>query len=155
MGGCGKDTFAKVLNEFIPTKKYSSIDVIKDIAKMCGWTGGKTEKDRKFLSDLKKLVSDYSDLPFLAVSTQVEWFKFSHTYEVLLIDIREPENIKRAVEAFGARTILIDNTRTPYIASNDSDSRVFDYDYDIVILNNGSLEELRESVRIFVELHLK
>lgn len=155
MGGCGKDTFAEVLNEFIPTKKYSSIDAIKEIAKMCGWAGGKTEKDRKFLSDLKKLVSDYSDLPFLAVSAQVEQFKNSDAYEVLLIDIREPENIKKAVKAFGARTILIDNKRTPYIASNDSDSRVFDYDYDIVILNNGSLEELRENVSLFVELHLR
>ena len=29
---CGKDTFAKLLNEFVPTIKYSSIDKVKDIA---------------------------------------------------------------------------------------------------------------------------
>ena len=49
MARCGKDTFATFLNEYIPTLKYSSIDKVKTIAKLCGWDGGKTEKDRKFL----------------------------------------------------------------------------------------------------------
>ena len=33
MARCGKDTFAKYLNEIIPTLKYSSIDKVKEIAK--------------------------------------------------------------------------------------------------------------------------
>lgn len=37
MARCGKDTFAKFLNEITPTMKYSSIDKVKDIARLCGW----------------------------------------------------------------------------------------------------------------------
>ena len=36
---------------------YSSVDEIKRIAKDIGWTGSKTERDRKFLCDLKLVVS--------------------------------------------------------------------------------------------------
>jgi len=43
MARSGKDTFAALMNEFIPTKKYSSIDYIKEIAKLCGWDGQKFE----------------------------------------------------------------------------------------------------------------
>ena len=60
----GKDTFAQLLNQYENVYKISSIDKIKQIAIDCGWSGKKTEKDRKFLSDLKMLVSDYSDVIF-------------------------------------------------------------------------------------------
>ena len=46
MARSGKDTFAALMNEFVPTKKYSSIDYIKEIAKLCGWNGQKNEKSR-------------------------------------------------------------------------------------------------------------
>ena len=95
MARCGKDTFAKFLNEIIPTLKYSSIDKVKDIAKLCGWNGGKSEKDRKFLSDLKLLTSDYSDMPFEAIKQKVNDFMKDKKYLVMLIDIREPEEIEK------------------------------------------------------------
>ena len=36
MARCGKDTFAQILDEIVPTLKYSSIDKVKSIAKQCG-----------------------------------------------------------------------------------------------------------------------
>ena len=96
MARCGKDTFAKFLNEITPTMKYSSIDKVKDIARLCGWEGGKTERDRKFLSDLKLLTTDYSDMPFKEIKKKVEKFMSDKTYEVMLIDIREPNEIEKA-----------------------------------------------------------
>ena len=74
MARCGKDTFAKFLNDIVPTLKYSSIDKVKDIAKLCGWDGGKTEKDRKFLSDLKLLTTEYSNMAFEAIKSKVNEF---------------------------------------------------------------------------------
>ena len=50
VGGSGKDTFASFLNKYIPTHKYSIVDLPKEAAKVLGWDGGKTERDRKFLS---------------------------------------------------------------------------------------------------------
>ena len=49
----GKDTFALLLNKCEPVYKYSIIDKVKAMALDCGWKGGKTEKDRKFLSDYR------------------------------------------------------------------------------------------------------
>lgn len=155
VGGCGKDTFAQFVDEFIPTLKHSAIDKVKSIAKQCGWDGGKTEKDRKFLSDLKLLTTEYSDMPFEDLKKIVSIFLYNTPYLVLLIDIREPEEIERAKKEFGAKTILIRNDRIKPITSNMADANVENYDYDFIIDNNGTLEEFRETTRRFVKENIK
>ena len=145
-----------MLKEVVPTIKFSSIDRVKDIARFCGWDGGKTEKDRKFLSDLKLLTTDYSDMPFNSIKTTVDAFKnYDEEHTVLLIDIREPGEIERAKNAFDARTILITNNRVSPILSNMADANVNNYSYDIVIENNGTLDDLRETVQKFVNNYIK
>ena len=150
MARCGKDTFAKFLNDIVPTLKYSSIDKVKDIAKLCGWDGGKTEKDRKFLSDLKLLTTEYSNMAFEAIKSKVSEFLEDSKHVVMLIDIREPAEIEKAKTAFGAKTILIENKNVKTISSNMADANVFNYTYDYVVKNNGSLEEFKENVKKFV-----
>lgn len=154
MARCGKDTFAMFLNEFVPTLKYSSIDKVKEIAALCGWNGGKTEKDRKFLSDFKMLTSEYSDMPFNAIKEKVSEF-LNDSNEVMLIDIREPEEIEKAKMAFNAETILIKNNRVNIIASNYGDASVFDYTYDYIIENEGTLEDFKGNIKCFVEEVIK
>lgn len=151
MARCGKDTFAAFLSEFIPTTKFSSIDKVKEIAKICGWKGGKTERDRKFLSDLKTLLTEYADMPFKEIEKKVEEFKENNKTNVLLIDIREPNEIQRAKEKFNAKTILIENNRVDVISSNFADANVFNYDYDYVLHNNGTLEEFRLLAKEFAK----
>ena len=53
-GGSGKDTFVEYVSKYAKVYNFSSVDKVKEIAKLIGWTGTKTDKDRKFLSDLKK-----------------------------------------------------------------------------------------------------
>lgn len=151
MARCGKDTFAAFLNEFIPTLKYSSIDKVKCIAKMCGWNGGKSEKDRKFLSDLKILTTDYSNMPFEAIKEKVDEFLVSDEFSIMLIDIREPEEIEKAKNTFNAKTILIENKRVKFINSNMADANVFNYTYDYIVQNNGTLEEFKKNIKNFVD----
>ena len=154
MARCGKDTFAAFLNEFIPTLKYSSIDKVKEIAKLCGWDGGKSEKDRRFLSDLKVLTSQYSNMPFKAIENEVERFLTDEKHFVMLIDIREPEEIEKAKNAFNAKTILIENNRVEFIDSNMADANVFNYNYDFVIKNNGTLEEFKKEIECFARTYI-
>ena len=149
MARCGKDTFAKILNEYIPTLKYSSIDKVKEVAKLCGWTGGKSEKDRKFLSDLKQLTTEYSDMSFEDIRLNMHKFISDDIHYIMLIDIREPKEIERVKQVFNAKTILIKNNRVKNISSNNSDANVFDYTYDFVIQNNGTLDEFRNNIYKF------
>lgn len=65
-GGVGKDTFITFFNEAVGgrAQSYSTITPVKKIAKYVGWDGLKTEKARKFLSDLKALLNEFNDYTF-------------------------------------------------------------------------------------------
>lgn len=155
MARSGKDTFAEYLNYFVPTLKYSSIDKVKDIAKQCGWGGTKDEKSRKFLSDLKVLTSQFNDMPFQAIKTVVEQFKEDKEKRILLIDIREPTEIEKVKKTFNAKTILIKRNSVKNITSNMADANVFNYKYDYIIENNGTLDEFYWTVYKFAKDVLK
>lgn len=154
---CGKDTFAEILNDYIPTTKYSSIDCVRNGALLAGWYDNrKTEADRRFLSDLKKLLINYNDYPFNDVKILAEDFcnqQYSVESQVLIIDIREPEEIQKIVNHFkgitDVITVFISNNNIKPIVSNQSDANVEDYIYDYYIDNNGTLEEFKETVRTF------
>ena len=70
---------------------------------------------------------------------------------ILLIDIREPKEIEKAKKAFGAKTILIKRNDVKSITSNMADAGVFDYDYDFVIENNGTLDDFYWAVYNFAK----
>ena len=148
-GGTGKDTFVSFVSESIPTMNFSSVDKVKEIAKIIGWTGGKTERDRKFLSDLKLLCTDYNDMPFKSMSDKVEEFLKSNDF-LLFLHIREPNEIEKAKTAFNAKTVLIKRDSVEQITSNMADGNVFNYDYDIVINNNDGINELKIKALNFV-----
>ena len=150
-GGNGKDTFAEILNKYISAFKYSSIDLVKEMYESIGIDrNNKSEKKRKLYSDTKDMLTKYDDIPFKDISSFVTDFKNNMIEtEVLLIDIREPSEIARAVEAFGAEAILIRNPNVEKIESNHADANVENYKYDYIIENDGSLEQLDRVTKFF------
>lgn len=148
-GGSGKDTFIEFCSKYTAVKNFSSVDKVKEVAKLVGWDGGKTDKDRKFLSDLKRLTTEYNDMAFNSVKEAVKEFLQSNN-ELLFIHIREPEEIKRASEAFNALTLLVKREGLKNIDTNDSDKFVDDYPYDYIILNS-TLEKLESDAFDFVK----
>lgn len=149
-GGCGKDTFVSLVADISYTMNFSSVDKVKEIARSIGWNGGKTEWDRKFLSDLKLLCTKYNDMPLNSMKEKYEEFLDSHA-SFLFLHIREPEEIKKAKRIFNAKTILIKRDSVKHIVSNMADARVFNYDYDIVINNDDSIEKLRDKAYYLVK----
>lgn len=147
--GCGKDTFIEFVSKYALVTNFSSIDKVKEIAKQIGWDGQKTEKDRKFLSDLKKLTTEYNDMAFKSIDEAVRDFHKSAA-ELLFIHIREPEEIKKVVKNFEAMTLLIKRDNFLPIQSNYSDANVENYEYDYVITNT-TLEELDKQALKFVQ----
>lgn len=147
-GGSGKDTFVEFAAKYAKVFNFSSIDKVKEVATIIGWNGGKTEKDRKFLSDLKRLTTDYNDMAFNSVKSAVEYFENSDE-EIMFIHIREPEEIARAQAAFNAKTLLVKRAGLDNITSNYSDASVENYDYDYKIYND-TLENLESAALDFV-----
>ena len=149
----GKDEFAKILNNYISTVKYSSIDCVRNGASEAGWyKGSKKDKDRKFLSDLKKLLTDYNDIPFKDLKYIYDDFMnelYSPESEILIFDIREPDEIERAVKEFNAITVFISNSNVTPIFSNDSDANVENYQYDYYIDNSGTLADFEANIKVF------
>lgn len=150
--GNGKDTFAEFLSKYISVFKYSSIDLVKEMYESIGIDrNNKNEKKRKLYSDTKDMLTKYDDIPFKDIMSIVTDFKNNKIEsEILLIDIREPNEIARAVEAFGAETILIKNPNVERVESNHADANVENYNYDYIIENDGSLWQLDMMAKIFV-----
>jgi hypothetical protein len=150
VGTSGKGTFVDFVSKYIQAHKYSIVDLSKEAAKVLGWDGGKSEKDRRFLSDIMDLSTEYNDAPFKDVSSIVVDFKNNRIEtDVLFIDMRDPKDIARAVEIFGAETILIENPNVGKIESNHADANVRDYEYDYIIENDGTLEQLDKVAKYF------
>lgn len=149
-GGCGKDTFINYLSKYCKVYNFSSVDKVKEIASIIGWKGTKTDKDRKFLSDLKRLTTEYNDMSFNSIKEAVSIFKKSED-EIMFIHIREPEEIKRAAVTFNAKTLLIKREGLKIITSNYSDASVENYNYDYIVLND-SLENLKKKAKQFIEI---
>lgn len=154
-GGCGKDTFVKFVGECVPTMNYSSVQPIKDIAKHLGWKGEKTDKARKMLSDLKKISTDYNNLPMNYIDCAIRQFVSpKNTDMFLFIHIREPEeitNIVKKYKEYHIETILISNPNVKEIKTNDSDKNVSNYKYDYLIPNDGTLNDFKETAECFTK----
>ena len=149
VGGSGKDTFVEFCKKYTSVVNFSSIDKVKEIARIIGWNGTKSEKDRKFLSDLKRLTTEYNDMSYKSVVDAINLFNNSES-EVLFIHIREPEEIKRIVDEFNAIALLIKRRDINPINSNYSDASVNNYNYDYII-ENTTLEELDKKAYNFIK----
>lgn len=147
----GKTTFENLVAKYAKTMIYSSVDFVKEVAKCAGWDGVKDEKGRLFLSQLKSIMTRYDDIPYKKVKEEVELFQHSDA-EILFLDIREPEEIARAVKDFKALSVFVERQNNNQSLSNDSDRRVKEYgNYWFWIDNNAGLKELDAKAYNFVE----
>ena len=63
--GAGKTTFETNVQKCMGDSFcyiLSTVDFVKEIAKKCGWDGTKDLKNRKFLSDLKDLLTNWNNV---------------------------------------------------------------------------------------------
>ena len=149
-GGVGKDTFVEYCSHYAKVKNISSVDKVKEAAKiLVGWNGEKDEKTRKLLSDLKIMSIEYNDYPIKYIQNQAEEF-YNSDNDLMFVHIREIDEIKKVKELVGAKTLLITTNRVKRITTNLSDANVENYEYDYHIQNDGTLEELEEMAKEFV-----
>lgn len=146
----GKDTFIKMVSKYAKTENFSSIDKVKEYALKIGWDGNKDSKGRWFLSELKKILTIYNDIPYKITCEEIEKFLKSEK-EIMFIHIREPEEIEKIVKKYNAESIIVNRTVTEEI-SNDSDRYVDSYcGYTYSLNNDSSFENLDNIAKSFVE----
>lgn len=68
----------------------------------------------------------------------------------MFLHIREPSEIEKAARDFNAKTILLIRDSVKHIESNVADRNVFDYKYDMFVINNGTLKDLCTYAKEFV-----
>ena len=156
-GGAGKDTFFGFCESILGdcAAHISTVDLVKEVAEELGWDGTKTMENRRRLSMLKDIMTAWGDGPFKDVCSMVnqikyEWLNGGEEFGIIFIDCREPHEIERLVKELGAKTLLITRDNLPATYGNHADDEVFDYTYDYIVENNGSLTELRDSARAII-----
>lgn len=149
-GGVGKDLFIEFVKDICYNKVYSisSIAPIKELAKTGKWDGKtKDKKSRKLLSELKKLFTEFNDLPLDYMLSSLE--KIEDNNNIIFFHIREPSEIEKLKSKVdGLFTVLIDKEDKENW-DNSSDNEVYNYAYDIIIYNDSSKEKLYSSAKMF------
>lgn len=153
----GKSTFVKMCAEYkgADVYEFSMVDAAKAMARLIDWDESqKSPKDRKFLSDLKDLIDSYKDASYEYVKYQIHNHVLPHDIQgqrVVFVHAREAEDIKRLVEEFNARTLVI---RRRFVennpSSNHADSNWWAYSYDYTVDNNDGLEFLKKNSENFM-----
>lgn len=142
-GGVGKDTLCAFAARHFRVRNVSSVTPIKELARRCGWTGGKEDRDRRFLSDLKRLTVEYCDLPTRYLTEEYRDF-LAGDEEIMFAHIRESGEIAKFVSATQgqALTLLIRGgaRMAPRSYGNVSDDGVEEYPYDFVYENGLPLD---------------
>lgn len=150
-GGCGKDTLCNLAAKHYRCQNHSSIDPIKEMAKLGGWIGLKDEKSRKMLSDLKRLSIEYNDWPTKYLIRKYYEFERSDD-DILFLHIREPDEIHKFLDALKHSEdielrdveILVRRRDAPKMLGNDSDDGVEGFPYDYEFVNDEDLASAEE-----------
>lgn len=152
----GKDTFIRFLIKRYPKCFHTSmIHSIKDYLFASGvWHGQKTEKDRNMLSEIKDVLDKYNDFSYNEIRQEIVKYQELCGTDVFFIDAREPKDLQRFKDEYEAKSIFIkrDAHKT---ASNHADQNVLNFDYDFIIENNGTLEDLELAAEKFYKENIE
>ena len=151
-GGVGKDTLCEFAGAAYRTQNISSVTPIKEIASRYGWRGEKDSRSRRFLADLKRVFSEYNDLPCRYLEEEYRKFLESDA-QLLFVHIREGEEIdkfKRHVD-IPCITLLIRRGSAQQSWGNASDDNVEKYAYDYCYYNDRELTEAKDDFVRFLQ----
>ena len=156
----GKDQFAKFCkkhhNECV---NWSTIDKVKKIAKRnFGWDDKKTDEARLFLSEIKRVWSEFNNGPFEDMIKKIDnhYSKLDEKEKdvfLYFIHCREPHEIQKFVDKYKEYCItglLERNDRE--VPNNNSDRNVANFNYNFKLENNGNKKDLENHAIKFIEI---
>lgn len=150
----GKDTFIELLTkQSIDTiHNISTVDKVKEAAKVLGWHGEKDENAREALHHIKMLANKHFDHS----KKFLHDFISKHQNCVIFVHCREPKELERFTKELPeifentiCKTLLIKNLRVEP-ANNEADKNVEAFIYDDTIWNNDSIEEFSAKSKVYL-----
>lgn len=144
-GGVGKDTLCGYFCRYYDGEMISAITPTLTIATNLGYKGGKSDADRKFLSDLQDILDGYFNTTRTYLEEELDRFS-KNDKTVLFAVIRKSKDIawyKQTAREYGIKstTLVIRREsveREDY--GNDADDLVLEYPYDYAFFNNDPIE---------------
>lgn len=152
-GGVGKDTLCELAAKQFRVENISAIEPIKEIALKYGWNGEKDSKARKFLSDLKRVFTEYNDMPTQYLYGRYQQFLKSNN-QILFVHIREQSEIVkfRSLVQITCTTLLVDRKLENVEGwGNASDDEVKEFSYDYCYMNDKPLNEVEDDFNRFLQ----
>lgn len=155
-GGAGKDTLCRYFCDYYDGEITSAITPFIPIAEAAGYTGGKSDHDRKFLSDLQDVVDDYIALSIDWIDDELDRFS-KNDKSVLFFVIRKPEHItyaRKTARSFGLRatTLVIRRKAIERDFGNNADDRVLEYPYEYAFDNDTPIEVSHPDFVTFIKI---
>ena len=157
----GKDTFVALCDRYWRDIKHaycimhSTVGYIKEMLEEYYGISEepKTDRKRALWCDIKKLLTDYGDYPFKAIQKIVRENDWNNGAENLLfIMAREPKEIAKIKAEWPGLTVTVLVSKAVDIPANYADANVWNYQYDYIIDNNGSIEDLDVEAKKFCAL---
>lgn len=159
VSGSGKNTVAEMIEDIIEIKQKNkntyalgNADFVKEVARhLFNWDGIKDEKGKKLLIEITRGAYE-CDKYFWEKETnskiEAVSIKHSHITNFIITDWRylsTYEFFKSKYQHIITINIQRDNLKYNYSDTiKQDDNTLKDFDFDIVINNNGTLEELKE-----------
>jgi len=138
----GKDTFIELFQGRYHAGNFSTIDPIKSAMLVLGWNGIKDDHNRRMMVELKQLWIKYNSnacVDYVEKVCDDNWCK----YDIMFVHCREPEEITKIVNRIANTTTLLIKSNRGKPLDNGADNIVDGYNYDYIITNDGSLDELK------------
>lgn len=151
----GKDTFINFVKTYYEdTLNFSSVDYIKWLShKHLGINvKNKNEKLRQFLSEFKRILTEYNDFPYQQCKMAIESLEEN---QVLFLHIREKEEIEKVKRDFpNVKVVFVEGKDECKSYGNKSDDLVKEIEADIIIHNDSTLAELSKTAKWFTQTYI-
>ena len=162
----GKDTAAEIMKEYLEMQGKKVLithfaDLLKYLCKaLFNWDGNKDEKGRTLLQYIGTDVVGKKNPAYWAQFVAGVLSMFENEWDYVLIpDCRYPVEIETMRQIFDTTIVRVerpnfDNGLTEAQKNHPSEVDMDSYPFDYKILNNGTLEELRQEIYNFMGTQL-
>lgn len=160
----GKDTFYQITSQMLKgkhqVKRYAFADSVKDFA--MNYFGIlrediKNEKNRYLLQGIGQMLRDEVSKNFWIdkVFSEIHKSRLNHPGEISIItDVRYRNEAEAILSKDNSLLIKIDNPNTFTFDYHQSENDLDNFNFDVVIKNNGTLEDYEEQIEKWLKQNL-